>query len=471
MADKYWVGDVSSDWEVTNNWSTSSGGAGNTIKPGVGDAAIFDGAGTGDTACTLTAAGSVASLSVTSGYSAKLDLATYNLTSAGDMTFDGTGEFDCGTGTITCSGNFDGKDQGTWTRGTSTLVMDGTAKTIIGDISKDLYNLTISGTITLSATTVSLLDVQGDLDIQVGATLTLNEQLRMVSTLERTFTLSGDILGSDILQLIRVVLTHDGGSISSGTAVWLKSASSLLMTGGSQTFGGTWTCTPAAATPTLLFGAGSFTFSGDVTFDAATAAGTYTINLGTNNPDINFEGDVTLSESLGTLAWTKGTGDITFGGATDYTDSTAVIQVLGDVVVDGTSLTLASEMECDDFTGTSGTLTLAGNTLDSGGNVSLASGFLFGDPAGGTIDMTGNFTADGNDLTAGSATWYLTVGGASAVASGSGDVDYCDADGGTEITASAGPWTDSGNNTNWDFGGAPPAVVPTPYYYQSLLAG
>ena len=96
MADKFWVADIDGDWEVTNNWSTSSGGVGNTTKPGASDDAILDGAGTGDTACTLSAAASCISVSVTSGYSATLDFNDFAMATSGDMTFDGTGTVDCG---------------------------------------------------------------------------------------------------------------------------------------------------------------------------------------------------------------------------------------------------------------------------------------------------------------------------------------------------------------------------------------
>jgi len=61
----------------------------------------------------------------------------------------------------------------------------------------------------------------------------------------------------------------------------------------------------------------------------------------------------------------------------------------------------------------------------------------------------GNFTADGQDLNA-TASWVLTVTG-TAIASGIGNVEYCDASGGTEIDASAGPWVDGENNSGWKF--------------------
>ncbi len=386
---------------AANNWDNSTAdGLANTaanwslgnVPTGTDVATFLD--AVSSTNCLFDVSISCAGIDVKVTYSGDVDMATFNLTTSSDMTFDGSGIFDCGTGTLTCPGNFDNKDQTTWDDGSSTLVMKGTGKTIISDISNNVFNLTIfaGATITLDASTNSLLDVAGDFDLQAGATLTLNEQLRMLAGAEHTVTLSGDILGSDQLQMIRALITNDGGSISSGTTVLVRRTSSLLMTGGSQTFGGNWVFTADSGTPrTLTFGAGTFTFSDNVTFDADVNSGTYIIDLETNDPDIVFEGGLTLADSgtSATLTWTKSTEptqEITFGGTTSFDDQTtngSSATNLGDVEVDGTSLTLSSNMDCDDFTLTTGTVDIDANDLDVTGNYLQAQGTTIQDTTGG----------------------------------------------------------------------------------------
>ena len=72
MADRYWVNDdADGDWNVANNWSSSSGGAGGAGVPGVSDTAIFDSSETSN--CTLATLGlSLDALSITTGYTGTL---------------------------------------------------------------------------------------------------------------------------------------------------------------------------------------------------------------------------------------------------------------------------------------------------------------------------------------------------------------------------------------------------------------
>jgi hypothetical protein len=122
MATKTWNGSDLS-WNTLSNWSPSG-------VPTSADDVVFD--ATSTQACTCDVAIDVLSLVVASGYSGKLDFAdsAYSHAIGGDFTCDGTGEVDCGTSTLTIAGNFDSQDQTTWTRGTSTVVLTGTTKTI-----------------------------------------------------------------------------------------------------------------------------------------------------------------------------------------------------------------------------------------------------------------------------------------------------------------------------------------------------
>jgi hypothetical protein len=183
--------------------------------------------------------------------------------------------------------------------------------------------------------------------------------------------------------------------------------------------------------------------------------------------DITFEGNVTNTNN--DLKWTKGAGTITFAGSADQTIDLNDLTI-EDVVVNKSAgnLVLTTGCTTDSFTGTStgtGDFDPNGQTINVVGNCSWAAAFLFDSAAacmnGCTWDIGGNFTADGQTLNA-TATWYLYVDG-TAVASGTGEVEYCDASdgaGSTEIDASAGPWTDGGNNDNWNF--TPSGITATP---------
>ncbi len=474
---------------AANNWDNSTAdGLANTaanwslgnVPTGTDVATFLD--AVSSTNCLFDVSISCAGIDVKLTYSGDVDMATFNLTTSSDMTFDGSGIFDCGTGTLTCSGNFDNKDQTTWTRGASTVVMDGTGKTIIGSSAKDLFNLTIAAgaTITLDASTSLFLDVFGDLDIQSGATLTLNESLQMRSTSSKQLTLTGDIAGSDTLVLRTIAFVHDGGSISAGTSVSASREITMSVSGGAQTFDGTWKFKPNSGNRAVTFGAGTFTFTGDVTFDADVASGTYTVDLETNDPDLVFEGGLTLADS-GTsaiLTWTKSTEptqEITFGGTTSFDDQTtngSSATNLGDVEVDGTSLTLSSNMDCDDFTLTTGTVDIDANDLDLTGNYLQAQGTTIQDTTGGgEVIIAG--TLDINGISGTPCVWN----GPDVNLTGAGDADWTTITNSativvTDIDATFNCTDGTGNGAGWDFG-APAAGTANPLVMgaTNLMAG
>ena len=112
---------------------------------------------------------------------------------------------------------------------------------------------------------------------------------------------------------------------------------------------------------------------------------------------------------------------------------------------------------CDYFLGTStgmGDFDPNGQTIVTAGNCDWAAAFLFDSAAdclnGCVWTVGGNWTADAQDLNA-TAKWDLDVTG-TAVAANEGNVEYCEADGGEEIDASAGPWVIDGNTLNWNVG-------------------
>lgn len=457
---------------MDGNWGTATCWTGDT-KPQAGDAVVFD--NTDDTNCLMDEApAALLSMDVQAGYDGNIDFNDQSF-SCGDMTFDGTGTVSCGAGTITCSGNFDNKDQATWTRETSTLVMTGAGKTIISYWNKSLYSLTIDGSITLDAATGSYLSVSsGTLQINNGKSFVLSDVLRNYSDTTNLGTLtvntnslfrngianSGTVDGSG-------QITCDGvASVITNAGTWsvANTVGTSNTTVGAGSYGGTWTFRPETTSKTFAVGTGggqTVTFTGDVTIDCDTA-GTYTVDAATNDASVVFQGDLSLTETVGTTVWSKAaTGTVTFSkgsGTQVYTDSTAAVQDLGLVFHDGAGtlqLAAGDEMECTTFDGDAGTFDPNGGTVDCSGNCDWDAGWNFigdADALNGCIWLVGgNFTAEAQTCKA-TAAWYLQVTG-TAVVSGVGAVAYSDASGYTEIDASAGPWTDNENNTNWDFGG------------------
>jgi hypothetical protein len=140
---RYWVGGgASANWSATGNtnWSLTSGGAGNAAVPGTSDSVYFDGAGSGNSASTISATITVMRFEITSGYTNTI---THNavLTCSGDFTLN-TSYTIAGSSPVTLSGTCTITSGGkTWPN----------AMTFSGANTKTLSgNLVISGDLTLS---------------------------------------------------------------------------------------------------------------------------------------------------------------------------------------------------------------------------------------------------------------------------------------------------------------------------------
>jgi len=124
MADRYWVGGGSSaNWNATGdtNWGTASNTQDDASVPGASDAVIFDGVGTGDSASTMSADITVASLDFTGYTNTLTQNAAVDLIVAGNCTFVSGMTYTLGSATtstikISATGNFDpgGQTFGQW---------------------------------------------------------------------------------------------------------------------------------------------------------------------------------------------------------------------------------------------------------------------------------------------------------------------------------------------------------------------
>ncbi len=463
MANNIWDNsDADNDANNANNWSLG-------WVPKAGDVMYFTDAGGSGSEDNCNFSGNISpdSINVTVAYGGNIDMVTHNLTTSGNMLFDGTGIFDCGTGTLTCSGNFDNASQTTWTRGTSEVILNTATSATLRSYQRTFYNLTIDGEVS---------HFSGNTAIRIYNNITINEGAVLFAGYgvasfggATPVTINGRLAVSagGLLNLFdnanRSITVGAAGRISGAGQVDTRNTTILnagtwdiaftrLRRGGNKigggTYGGTWTSLPDTATTDYLGSAGSQTviFTGDVTFNQ-NASGAYTIQLATYDPDVEFQGDLTLSETgAGTVAWTKSDagGTVTFGGTTDYTDTTAAIQVLGDVeITDGSSLELTTEMECDDLTVEQNAVITGAFLFDVGGN------FVINGASGNEVSWTG---ADLSVAGTAVAHWTDAIGSDASI------------DGGTEITATDN-CTDSGANTNWDFG-----VVGNPWYYYANQA-
>jgi len=504
MADRYWNGGVDADWNDVNNWSDTDGGATPaTSVPGTGDHAHFTVNGDGNP-CTLDINITLGDLTILVGYTSKIDLGIKNLTmdDGGNVTLDGGGEFDCGTGSHSLTnGIFDNVHQSAWTYGTSTWTFNGTC-TIKGHSSNDFYDLTFA----------------------VGSTVTIHWETFTRIDVRHTCTINGAVVLYDVLAVIQDgdFVINEGASFS-GTPGWylylLASTSGHGLTtlhpsvnmyhthvyGGAadkRLAAGTWTGllklrAIGTASATLQLDNATYNFNGGLELEN-TGTGTVTLDNKAHTPAINIGGDLIIDNdhadgtividdtgaavnwnitgdvldevSAGTFTYNKGSGAITASGSGNQ-DWDWMGQAIEDVEIDKVAgtLTFSGGVTMDSFTGTAGAFDPNSQTITTVGNFTTAAGFQSTNAAdvmnGCTITVGGNLSLTGQSGTLlrllATAGWTLTVTGTAAASYV--EVEHCDASAGTEVNAPL-TCTNGGNNTHWSFGNPM-------YYYQHLSLG
>ena len=205
-----------------------------------------------------------------------------------------------------------------------------------------------------------------------------------------------------------------------------------------------------------------------------------------------FQGDATFAESAGTLTWSTGTGKITLSGATNPQTINFLDKAVEDIEVNKTNVAdvvqFTDGWQSDSFDAIKGTIDFNGETFTTFGDFRMrADSQVIGDSdamdgvdinVGGDIDLDGlngdplifkwetewSITTDVGDGDLDWVTFSPQDGGGGKVdmllqidgaATASNTVaEHSDASGYTEIDATDN-CTDNGNNTNWDFVGAP----------------
>lgn len=226
------------------------------------------------------------------------------------------------------------------TPGTSTVYMVGASKTLTAPAAGDtLANLTIdpasAGTVTLAAgggdlTVSSLLNVASGDTLSLGA----NRTLTLSAATGTSLTLTGTISGSGRLTYMTSTAFPSGSTISSTLRFDATNATSQIIT--SRTYGGPVEIyNNSGGAKTVVSGSGTMAFSSTV--DLSVGSGTVTLDLNTTDPTT-----------------TTVTGALTIGsGATLSAPSTNGININGNYTNNGT------------FTDNSGTVTLAGSGLQT----------------------------------------------------------------------------------------------------------
>jgi len=462
------LADTVAEWNATDTgiWSATSGGTAGASVPGVADAVIMD---ANSPSVVINTPINISSLDLQSTYTGTFDNATndQSITVAGDVTFDG-GNVSMGDATWTVSGNWDSKDVTTLDGNASTLVMDGTTKTItLGSSAQRIEDLTVSGTI--SSTEVSD-RTDGSLNITGTGVFTVgpgNKFLFGDSGETVQIQTGGQLTGAGTIQLSTDInFTVQDGTCDIADIEFVGNHGDPALAAGTYTSN-----ILIDDVPTWNFASGTTTINGNLTIEANGA--TRTIANGTNNPNLTISGNINLDElGGGTINWNKGTGTITHSGAgsgTQAIDWNA--ETIEDLVVNdaGATKQFTDGFTTDSFTHSAGTLDINGQTITTVAGFTISAGALVTATGfnGSVITVGGAFNANGTseatklNLLA-SAAWTLTVNGAIAKATFV-KVKNSDASGGLEIRAvdsDDGP--PPATNTNWSFvggDGIPDVVV------------
>lgn len=353
--------------------------------------------GTGATATpasgTLSFSGDLTISNTTAGanvFAANTNNPTINVT--GNVTTvnsgGGTLTVSMGSGTWTIAGNWDASAAATFTCGTSTLKMTGTAKTLKGidGWNTRLYGLTITGTITLasSITHSGPGRIEGTLTLG-GFTLT-----SVLSTSGRVIA-GGSVTGSGTWVMDRSDLLEQSGTINCTTFRWGSNASPSTLAPG--TYDAT-NFQIAGASGTFVPSAGTYIIKGTINKADWTSAAA--VNCSVNNPSWEFWGAVQMLNTNGVgnrYAWTRGSGTITLKGVGS---GTQIIDFDGNTMEAITVNDSGATKQLDGTAFTTAALALTAGTLDAATN----------NPS---VTVDGNFTAAAGTITMGTGIW--TVGG------------------------------------------------------------
>lgn len=480
MADRFWVNDdADDDWEGTNNWSTSSGGAGGAATPTAADAAIFD-TGSGANNCNLTAASVCLSLTADGDYSGNFDQNGQTLTVSGSCSFAHTGTLTLDAAvTLDADGDFKiAAAVGVTSLVGSDLDLQGTGDFILNKSNGfDSITLAASGKATTvpAAGTTAFAGTDGVLIIGAG-TLTLDDDLTVNITTETdplvvhadaTINGSKDILmfnrgTSSTINCPAITITGTAGI--QFTARWALPSSTLTvnLTGALSTYD--FSSNGYNSTRDVVFNTNDnpLTSAGN-SYIASSSTGSTTFNAGSSTMSFG----ILQGGNVGSNVWNLETATITISSTCTVGTATTIDAGTSSVTFDGTTLSAvtsdsesfytvklnksANEMrlidafDCNTFEVDDGDFYMNGQTLTTVGNI--------------TIDGDNDITLDAAVLITGNGSFHLgsTINSATLTSSsielqgtGNWDIDFpgltfpsvrFNVDGGTITDTGAEDWS------------------------------
>jgi len=408
---RFWVGATSSNWNVTTNWNTTSGGGGATGIPAAGDDVIFDGNGLVD--CNINLSVTVKSFTVSAGYTKTItqlsgSVLTINTTSSwSGGIFSGSNSNITNTGAFTLSGT-------AFTNTSATLLIGGNSTWSSGTFNGGSSTISNTGTFTLSGATFT--STSGTLSIGKNFSFTSGSFIHNSGTISFDQTLSATsiaVSNSAALTFNNVIsvpnyqtLTFNNAPTINGNFTVNGTAGHTISFSSSLTVNGNFTINSNVSPQTISFStaAVSVTVNGSLNVTGSLAV---SINTG----KINAKGDINYTN---TNSGTGGSGTINVSGSGTQTltgSGTINLGSLPNVTINSSgTLNLASYISCiggswayNSGTINGGTSTVAfintGTAFIVSGTHTLSDVYFLGSYSTFTINnnlTTNNLTFDSN---------------------------------------------------------------------------
>ena len=384
--------------QVTGNLSCGAH-AGQSVTTGTGTWTV-----SGDvylTYCTFTS---------TTGNTIIMDGASKTLTSGSESSFYNltlSGTITLSNETHTISGN--AVFSGTVTPGTSVVKMTGSSNTINAG-SNSLYDFTVdnsgAGTIT---TTSSHMTLTHGLTIATDDTLSIGSAL-LVNWTGSTFSMqsSSVLSGSGSLNVNSATTLGEVGTITAKVIFDTSAGNTAIMPDRpSYGYGGlVEVFNESSSARTLTIESGTTTIADDLTVNN-TSSGTLALAGAANNPTVSVTGDIAFSGS-GTRSITSGTGTWTVSGDVNFTGGTYTATTGNTLKMNGTLKTLTTASNSlYNYETSGGTVSMSGATTVTN-DVTISGGTLTG-PTGVILTVGGNWANTGGTFTPSTSTVLFTA--------------------------------------------------------------
>jgi hypothetical protein len=429
MANRFWVGGGTGNYNSTTNWSASSGGASGASVPTTVDDVFFN-ASSGSGTATINVASNCGSLNLTgfvgsfvysnqltvNGTALNFGSGGYTVSGAGNLrplstmtitsngtTYTGNIEF-AGAVTYTLADNMSVSRNVTFTSvGTQTL--NGNVLSIGG-------NLTHSNTSVVTGTTSFILNgtgtwshtitgvIRNNLNINTAGTITLGTNV-YYNTGTLTYTAGTVVTTSSTLIIGAATTLNTNGitwnNITTTFTGAITLGSNLTLTGTLTVSGSTLSFTLGgnnlvSTNANLYLANGTFTLPANQTFKTLS-----NITVGTINGNI-----LTLTENIALGAALGGTTNIVYAGTGSWTTGSASHVITNNLTINTSgTLTIGTNVYKNGgiLTYTAGTVITAGSTLNIGTSLTLTTnGIIWNNitsTISGTLTLGSNLTLTG----------------------------------------------------------------------------